>query len=78
MEQLGKQVNLEELAANAQKLEGCRQHLGAAHDLLMGDAEPAVDLQAEELLGVLENEITQEVIAAMPSVPLFDAPPTRG
>ena len=71
MQKSSKQTNITQLSANRTKMDGLKQNMGAAHDLLT-NGEGAMDLNAgaDDLLSTLETEVTMDHMAQMPEIPL--------
>lgn len=66
-----KQTNLNQLSANRTKMDGLKQNMGAAHDLLTnGEGQMDLNAGADDLLSTLEDEVTMDNIAQMPTIPL--------
>jgi charged multivesicular body protein 1 len=65
-----KKVNLDQLAANRQKMDGLKQRMGAAHDLLCnGEGDMEVNAGADELLAALEEENNQMAMLQIADIP---------
>lgn len=65
-----KQTNLNQLSANRTKMDGLKQNMGAAHDLLTnGEGQMDLDAGADDLLATLETEVTMDHAAQMPTIP---------
>jgi hypothetical protein len=70
MEDAGRKVNMEQLSANRQKMDGLKQSLGAAHQLLTsGEGDMAIEAGANDLLDALEQENEQYALMQFADIP---------
>jgi hypothetical protein len=68
--QASKAINIDQLAADRQRMDGLKQRLGAAHDLLTnGEGDMEVNAGAEELLTALEEENNQLAMLQIADIP---------
>ncbi|KAK8895593.1 hypothetical protein M9Y10_024063 [Tritrichomonas musculus] len=71
MEKSAKQVNLEKLSANRTKMDGLKEKMGAAQDLLVnGDGQMDLNAGAEDLLATLDAENAQEALTQIADIPM--------
>lgn len=65
-----KKIHLSKLSANRTKMEGLKQKMGAAHDLLTnGDGEMTLNAGAEDLLATLDAENEQDALSQLADIP---------
>lgn len=70
MEQCSKKINLEKVAANRTKMDGLKQKMGAAHELLVGgEGEMEIGAGAEDLLAALEAENAEDAMNQIADIP---------
>ena len=70
MSSAAKQINTEKLAANRTKMDGLKQNLGAAQDLLTnGEGQLDINAGAEELLQNLEAENAEDAMMQIADIP---------
>lgn len=70
MQKNAKQTNLNQLSANRTKMDGLKQNMGAAHNLLtQGDGDMDLQANADDLLSNLEDEVTFDAMSAQPAIP---------
>jgi charged multivesicular body protein 1 len=70
MQHATKQVNLEQLAKERQKMDGLKQQMGAAHELITnGEGEMEVNAGAEDLLAQLDEENNQIALLQIADIP---------
>lgn len=79
MEKSSKQVNLDKLSANRTKMDGLKQKMGAAHDLLTnGEGEMDLNAGAEDLLATLEQENAEDALTQIADIPSGQPLPNQG
>ena len=65
-----KQTNLNQLSANRTKMDGLKQNMGAAHDLLTnGEGQMDLNAGAEDLLATLEAENAEDALTQIAEIP---------
>ncbi|KAK8894043.1 hypothetical protein M9Y10_022475 [Tritrichomonas musculus] len=70
MEKSAKQVNLNKLSANRTKMDGLKEKMGAAQDLLVnGDGQMDLNAGAEDLLATLEAENAEDALTQIAEIP---------
>ena len=70
MEKAAKKIHLSKLSANRTKMDGLKQKMGAAHDLLTnGDGEMSLNAGAEDLLATLDAENEQDALSQLADIP---------
>jgi charged multivesicular body protein 1 len=70
MAQATEQVNLAQLSKNRTKMDGLKQQMGAAHELLTGaEGETQLQAGAEDLLASLEDENNTLAMMAIADIP---------
>lgn len=70
MQKISNKTNLDQLSANRLKMDGLKQKMGAAHDLLTnGEGEMDLNAGAEDLLAALEAENAQDAITQIQDIP---------
>ncbi|OHT06981.1 SNF7 family protein [Tritrichomonas foetus] len=70
MQKNANKINLDKLSANRTKMDGLKQKLGAAHDLMTnGEGEIDLNAGAEDLLATLEAENAEDAMIQMADIP---------
>ena len=64
-----KAVNLEKVSAQRTKLDGLKQKMGAAHELLAGEGEMELQAGADDLLAALEAENAEDAMIQLGDIP---------
>ena len=63
-------INIDKASAQRTKLDGLKEKMGTAHELLTGEADLELQTGADDLLAALEAENAEDVMMQMDEIPI--------